>query len=204
MVGNGAKTSSSSLRVGHATANRPNHVVISGWIYLVPDGPIWSGSSVTLMPRPRPLDTDELELWTSLIRLSQLLPARLDGELRFNGSTLPRYEILAVLARSPDGLRMSDLGHYALVSKPRLSVNVAELADEGLVQRSADPDDGRASIVSLTQSGRRELARLAPDHLALARSVVAGTADAGSMATVTRALHDMREALGDTWTPDDV
>ena len=146
------------------------------------------------------LDGEELELWRAFIRLSQLLPAALEEDLAARGESLPRYEILAVLASVGEGLRPTELGRFALVSKPRLSVHVSSLEADGFVAREAHPDDGRASIIRLTSSGRRHLARLAPGHLEKARSLVIDRIDPGDRGVVLRALTSVLAALGDSWS----
>jgi DNA-binding MarR family transcriptional regulator len=129
---------------------------------------------------PSSATAEERGLWKALIRVSQLLPAALDRELRTVGESLTRYEILAMLSGCPDGVQMSELGRLALVSKPRLSVHVAELESQGLVDRRQDPDDGRATIITLTAAGRRDLAKLSPAHEPPARARFACTTTARS------------------------
>jgi DNA-binding MarR family transcriptional regulator len=147
------------------------------------------------------LEGEELELWRGFIRLSQLLPAVLEADLAERGESLSRYEILAVLA-SVGALRLMDIGKYALVSKPRLSVHVASLEKDGFVARTPDPDDGRASQVTLTSAGRKHLAKLTPGHLAIARAAVVERIDAADRPRVLKAIASVLEALGDTWRPE--
>jgi DNA-binding MarR family transcriptional regulator len=146
------------------------------------------------------LSDEEFALWSSFIRVSQLLPAALDAALRAAGSSLPRYELLAVLARCPGGLRMSELGELALVSKPRMTVHVAELVAEKLAERSVDPADARATIITLTAAGKRHLARQNRAHLAQARALVLDHV-APIAPELTVALEQIRLALGDTLSP---
>jgi DNA-binding MarR family transcriptional regulator len=156
-------------------------------------------------PQTARLDATELEIWRAFIRVSQLLPAALDQDLAQRGESLPRYEILAVLAAAgAEGLRPNELGKFALVSKPRLSVHVNSLVDEGFVAREAHPEDGRASVVRLTSSGRRHLAKLTSGHLTQARALVIDRIDAADRQAVLRALSGILEALGDSWRPTGV
>ena len=143
------------------------------------------------------LDATQLETWASLIRVSQLLPARLDESLRAQGASLPRYEILAVLSRWPNGIRLTELCDRALVSKPRVSVHVGELIAEGLVKRRGDPTDGRASIVTITAKGRARLDRWRPEHRALARQFVVDALDDHELRTLADILAKIRDAMGD-------
>jgi DNA-binding MarR family transcriptional regulator len=56
--------------------------------------------------------------------------------------------------------RLSDLAEAAGVDTSTASRQVARLVDEGLVERRADPADGRASAHRLSAEGRRVRARL--------------------------------------------
>jgi DNA-binding MarR family transcriptional regulator len=151
--------------------------------------------------RPQPLDGDDLQLWRALIRLSQLLPRTLEAELAERDESLPVYELLAVLAAHPAGLRMSELAEIALVSKPRATVHVQALEAEGLLARTPDPADGRATLVQLTAAGRGRLRRLAPGQLRIARDQVIDQIPEHDRATVLAALADVLTALGDPWRP---
>jgi DNA-binding MarR family transcriptional regulator len=52
-----------------------------------------------------------------------------------------------------EGSRLGDLAAQAQVSKQTASLLVAALEREGLVERIADPADGRARLIRLTQKG---------------------------------------------------
>lgn len=151
--------------------------------------------------RPAPLDGIDLELWRALIRTSALLPRTLDDDLAARGASLPVYEVLAVLAAHPDGLRPGELAEIALVSKPRVAVHLRALEDEGLVERTPDPTDGRAAIVRTTASGRRRLRQLAPGHLRIARTQVIDQIPEPDRPAVLAALAAVLDALGDPWRP---
>lgn len=61
---------------------------------------------------------------------------------------------LSVTARHPDGLRPSELADVLHVDLSVASRHVAHLEELGYVQRSADPNDGRATIITATEAGR--------------------------------------------------
>lgn len=50
-------------------------------------------------------------------------------------------------------IRFADLAQIELVSAPSITRLVAELENRGLVERSADPVDGRASLIVVTEKG---------------------------------------------------
>ncbi len=60
---------------------------------------------------------------------------------------------LDALARSGP-LRITDLVALERISQPGMTGLVARLAGAGLVDRSPDPTDGRATLVRLTDAGR--------------------------------------------------
>lgn len=64
-----------------------------------------------------------------------------------------------------DGLRMGELAARARLSKQTMTTMIRLLERDGLVERQADPDDGRAARVFLTARSRR-FARVAAAVLA--------------------------------------
>lgn len=52
--------------------------------------------------------------------------------------------------------RVSDLADWQRVSQPTMTTLVRRMEAEGLVERAPDPEDGRASLVSITDEGRHQ------------------------------------------------
>lgn len=67
------------------------------------------------------------------------------------------YGLLVLLQRC-GSMRLTDLAAEIGVGKPSVSRQVVMLERLGLVRRDADPDDGRAQAISLTEEGTRRLA----------------------------------------------
>ncbi|SDF52166.1 MarR family winged helix-turn-helix transcriptional regulator [Klenkia brasiliensis] len=65
---------------------------------------------------------------------------------------------LSTLQRSGPA-RLTELAAAEGVSQPSMTALIARMAGQGLVQRSADPSDGRAVVLSLTDAGADLLAR---------------------------------------------
>lgn len=59
---------------------------------------------------------------------------------------------LATLQRSGPA-RLTELATAEGVSQPSMTALITRLAGQGLVERSADPSDGRAVVLSLTDAG---------------------------------------------------
>jgi DNA-binding MarR family transcriptional regulator len=66
----------------------------------------------------------------------------------------PSYGSLLVPLFEEDGLRMGELAARARLSKQTMTTMVRLLERDGLVTRAADPEDGRATRVHLTDLSR--------------------------------------------------
>ncbi len=106
-----------------------------------------------------------LRLWIRLLRVTRLLDSELRERLRreFN-VTLPRFDVLAALYRAPQGMLMSEVSRFLLVSNGNVTGIVSRLVGDGLVIRAQRRDDRRTSIVRLTQKGRDRFEVMAAAH----------------------------------------
>lgn len=116
-------------------------------------------------PRQDPESKERLRLWLKLLKLSSGIEAELRRRLREDHeTTLPRFDVLAALARHPQGLKMSDLSGYLKVSNGNVTGIVDRLTEEGLVLRVSVPGDRRAQIARLTPKGQQSFDTLAAAH----------------------------------------
>jgi DNA-binding MarR family transcriptional regulator len=83
--------------------------------------------------------------------------------LRFDIS-LPRFDYMAQLYRQPEGLKMSELSRYLMVTGGNVTGLTDELVREGQVSRINNPQDRRAWIVCLTAKGRATFETMAQEH----------------------------------------
>lgn len=79
-----------------------------------------------------------------------------------------------VAGRGESGLRVKDIASHLGVSQPTATDTLAALQRKGFVTRQADPDDARATIVRVTDTGRAALSGLAnaPSALGSALSML--------------------------------
>ncbi len=106
-----------------------------------------------------------LRLWLKLLGRTRAVEGELRDRFRASfATTLPRFDVMAALARHPDGLRMSALSGVLRVSNGNVTGIVDRLVEDGLVARAAVPGDRRASLVRLTAAGREAFARQAEAH----------------------------------------
>ncbi len=68
--------------------------------------------------------------------------------------------VLYKLLVEGESLRLCDLAERLGIDSPAVTRKVQQLEHLGLVARSPDPDDGRASRLLLTRDGRRSIERL--------------------------------------------
>lgn len=88
-----------------------------------------------------------------------------------------------------DGSRITDLAARAQMTKPSIGYLVDHLERCGYVRREADPDDGRARIVRLTDRGWRQI----DDALA----ILADLEDELAVALGSRRVATLRGLLSD-------
>ena len=110
-------------------------------------------------------DHQALRLWLRLLTCTSLIENELRLLLRNEfDSTLPRFDLLAQLERSPDGLSMGELSKRMMVSGGNVTGIVSQLVDEGLISRTPKTDNRRTFIVKLTPEGRRYFKKMARQH----------------------------------------
>ena len=127
--------------------------------------PLLDDRRIGLEARVAADDHLSLKLWLRLLACSKQIEIEIRRRLRERfGVSLPRFDYLAQLHRHPDGLRMSALSRYLMVSGGNVTGLTDELEKEGLVQRDDDPDDRRSVRVRLTAQGRRAFERMARAH----------------------------------------
>lgn len=113
-------------------------------------------------------ETDPVAAWRAMLLAHSRAVRAIEADLDAAGEiSLGWYDVLLELDAADDGrLRMQELGLRAVLSRTRVSRIVGELERAGLVERSPDPDDGRASLAGITRQGRRQLRSAAPTYLA--------------------------------------
>ncbi|AZU01551.1 MarR family winged helix-turn-helix transcriptional regulator [Brevibacterium linens] len=159
---------------------------------------------------PRDSDTptftaDELEIWSSVATLLEWLPAALDAQMQ-RDSQISHFEygILFALSQADEAsLSMKELAGFANSTLSRLSRAVARLERQGWVTRRPDPEDGRTTIASLTDSGLATMRAAAPEHVAFVRRVVFESLSPAQARTLGRASRRITSAIREDggWRP---
>ncbi len=140
-----------------------------------------------------PLSKQRLRLWLRLLHANRRIESVLREKMRAAyGSTLPRFDVMAALARRPEGLRMSDLSAMLKVSNGNVTGIIERLVGEDLVSRLAVEGDRRAMRVQLTEAGRARFAEMAAAHEAWIDEIL-DTYDAEELEVLVRLLARLGE-----------
>jgi DNA-binding MarR family transcriptional regulator len=127
--------------------------------------PLLGDQSIGLEARMSSDDHHSLRLWLRLLACSTDIETEIRKRLRAQfGMTLARFDYLAQLHRHPDGLRMSALSRFLMVTGGNVTGLTDELEKDGLVQRDAEPGDRRSYRVALTAKGRKAFEKIASEH----------------------------------------
>ncbi|MBS3650490.1 MarR family transcriptional regulator [Pseudaminobacter sp. 19-2017] len=138
---------------------------------------------------------ERLRLWIRLLRASRTIEAELRERLKRDfDTTLPRFDVMAALYRAPEGMLMSDLSRFLLVSNGNITGIVDRLVSDGLVTRSRRNGDRRTSMVRLTEEGIALFRRMAAAHEAWIGELLGGVSE-----EETRRLANMLKSFRSNW-----
>lgn len=113
----------------------------------------------------RPASKQRLRLWLRLLRSARAIEAELRERLRREFAvTMPQFDVMAALARSEDGMTMTELSRHLMVSNGNVTGIIDRLVAEKLVLRQAPASDRRSFIVRLTPKGAAHFASVAKVH----------------------------------------
>jgi DNA-binding MarR family transcriptional regulator len=137
---------------------------------------------------------------TSIMRVEQILMARLNALLRPFDLTFPRYEALMLLAFTRTGsLPLGKMGDRLQVHRTSVTNIVDGLERSGLVRRTAHDRDRRMTLAEITPRGR-EVAEEATDLLNRERFGT-GPLDDAQLDAVTDVLRGLRAEADDVEGP---
>ena len=106
-------------------------------------------------------------------RLQRFLATQTQGD----GATAAQSGLLFVLGKR-DGALMGEVGAALDLGMPGISGLAERMCEAGLIEKRADPRDGRASRLWLTPAGRKALARTKANVAALNARLTEGFTDA--------------------------
>ena len=112
-----------------------------------------AGSLVDLEARVTDEHHQALKVWLRLLACTNRIEAQIRARLRAEfGITLARFDLMAQLERSVNGLKMSELSKRLMVSGGNVTGLTDELEKEELVAREDDPSDRVAPESATTKT----------------------------------------------------
>src|SRR5271169_4645758 len=125
-------------------------------------------------PEPNPFTPGEFGAWRGMLRVHATVFRELERALLADhGVGVDGYGVLVTLVGAPGGtLAIGELGERRNLSPSGVSRSVDRLAKIGLVERSANPADGRSLLVGLTPQGLARLRAAQVTHHAVVRRLL--------------------------------
>ncbi|ASF06960.1 MarR family winged helix-turn-helix transcriptional regulator [Nocardia brasiliensis] len=146
-------------------------------------GPVLGDERIGMEARAASGDHLDVRLWLRLLATTNEIEQEIRTRLRLRFATsLPRFDYLAQLDRHHDGLRMSALSRYLMVTGGNVTGLTDQLVAEGWVDRIPDPVDKRATLVRLTRLGRTRFEEMAAEHEGWLTEMFAGFGRANEQA----------------------
>jgi DNA-binding MarR family transcriptional regulator len=157
--------------------------------------------------RQRPdLDVAALALLARLFRTAHLADAVLAEQLTAHGLQRGWFDLLAALRRAglPYALNPTQLMRTTMLSSAGMTKRLDRLAEAGLVERVANPNDRRGTLVKLTRRGKITIDRLLPLHLSNEQQLLAALSPAQqrTLDELLRALLANLEPSPESTNPD--
>jgi DNA-binding MarR family transcriptional regulator len=115
--------------------------------------------------------TDGTILWL-MKRAFSLQRRTVEEAMRAHGVSAAQAGVLTQLLDAP-GLSSSDLARRLVITAQAVTIAVATLEDNGLVERVADPSHGRIRRCFLTKAGRRVAERCVADGIEVEQKLLA-------------------------------
>jgi len=110
---------------------------------------------VTLPAQPKDAGV-EIALTDAITQLRRVLRRGIREDISWESLPMAQVELMQLVEESP-GLRASEVGTRLRLATSTVSTLVSQMTTAGLLLRSSDPSDRRASHLELTAAGRERL-----------------------------------------------
>jgi len=145
------------------------------------------------------LDPQQLSTIFALVEAVSLLQHQIEQQLRAAaGLSYIQFQLLARLADVGAPLTMTELADGVVYSRSGLTYQAGQLEKAGLVTRGPSPDDERATLVTITDSGLVLVGRVLPGHVEVVRSMLFApltSDDVGHLSDIMTRVRDHMRAL---------
>ncbi len=136
------------------------------------------------LPEPDPFTPEEFAAWRGMLRVHSAVFRELDRRLLdAHGFGIDSYGVMITLATEPERrLPIGELGLRRNLSASGISRSVDRLTKLGLLERVANPGDGRSLLVALTRGGLRRLREAQVTHHRTVREMLLANLDRRDLA----------------------
>jgi DNA-binding MarR family transcriptional regulator len=145
------------------------------------------------MPAVEGADPNTLLIIMWAGRLSRRVDAFYQEALRDSELKYSDYAVLSLLHFS-GAMSPKQLNSYLAITSGGLSKTIQRLEKKKLVQREADPVDGRGTVISLTKAGERLVVRLLAEDVE-AHEALLGDRSSAERKRIAVALRDLLDAF---------
>jgi DNA-binding MarR family transcriptional regulator len=119
------------------------------------------------------LDPRQLGAYFALMEAVSLLQHQVEQHLRSEGGlSYVQFQVLARLVDAHGHLTMTQLADGVVYSRSGLTYQAGLLEKAGLITRAPSLDDERATLVTVTDSGRALFDRVLPGHIQVIRRLL--------------------------------
>lgn len=139
------------------------------------------------MSETRWLTDDEQRMWRRYRDMNQLLDLAIERQLQRDASmSQSDYSVLVSLSEAEgSGLRARDLGAALGWDRSRVSHQVRRMEGRGLVAKNDCAEDGRGTVVTLTETGAQAIGEVAPLHVEKVRELFIDALSADEVEALT-------------------
>ena len=159
-----------------------------------------------MLPRPdavrqqwaahRPdLDTSPMEIVGLLKRVNALLDRGVEPLYEGSPLTAPELDLLVPLRHAEEPCIARRIAEHQGMSRAGISKALAKLEKRGFIERTPNPADRRASLISVTEAGKSAVDELFPRHLDVEARLLAGLGMGSDRDRVIAALALLLETL---------
>lgn len=147
------------------------------------------------LDKKMPIEKKRLGAWLRIITNSNIIVKEIRNRFRTEFDvTLPRFDLMSALERSPAGLTMGALSKQLLVSNGNVTGIVERLQKEGLVKRWALPTDKRVFSVGLTAKGKSSFKIMAAAHEGWINEIL-GDVELNDVEIIISQMDELRDHL---------
>jgi DNA-binding MarR family transcriptional regulator len=119
------------------------------------------------------MDRRATEVLINLIRTESLVDNMLARRFRRYGLSLSGFNALVILRQSNTRLHPHEIAERLLVTRAAVTAILDGLEKRGYARRRPSQQDGRMSLIEITDRGAAVLRELLPEHFAAERAMVA-------------------------------